>query len=594
MLRSGVQFEITNQLQHLKNNDDIVSFLNVLGTELKVNNINSLLIKIFINIKRQLNDESLHTILKWLNRQTNCMESKSQCQLNKIPNDVFYHIGSYLSYFDTIKLSQTNHLFHKKIHNKSFIDSSNNVTQNALNFSERRMSTICKMGTNYANLSYNKWNRLVIGDEIEENSTIHCSKCNQCPFCQIISQIDEYNNYDLQWFANILSNVKIINLSNNWPCLWNKMPLKWLLNSDNETPLSVAATRKIRINNKNGRAFVDHYESYFVNQCESDLNKIRQIGRIYFGSSIDYCYPKMNENYTMLLMERGETFKCQTLSQFLKMFHQNVKRLVSLFTEETDLCGIFFDSSSDIYKDINKNQSIVSLQSFISKYNIDPSILPRIENMELVLYTWTIDACAKLLQFFQDSKLMTILNVETSLKRLCIKMVDLHKDFHICYDTLIDTFNVIIDNFFQIEYIDIAVSHKNKEAVYASPSGNHVFLDKMQSLFEQLYFEPVLYKILYNLKSNSNDKSSKNLKQITIGWDHRHDKKRNQCIIATTVEIDNIQSPFNHSCKQRSKSVCKQILKRIENEKEKQIKLKPNCHDLSIQLIIKFETERKL
>ena len=140
MLRRGVQFEITNWLQHLKTNDDIVSFLNVLRTELKLNNISSLLIKIFLNIKHQLTDESLNNILKWMNRQTNCVEPQSQCQFNKISNDVFYHIASYLCHIDTIKLSQTNHLFHKKIHNKSFTNSSNNYDETILSTHDHQPS----------------------------------------------------------------------------------------------------------------------------------------------------------------------------------------------------------------------------------------------------------------------------------------------------------------------------------------------------------------------------------------------------------------------------------------------------------------------
>ena len=157
MLRHGVQFEITNHLQALTVND-IVSFLTVLGNELKVSNVNSLLIKIFINMKHQLTDESLHDILKWLkeNSTSNNMNnhkpaiidanvnSKSQYQFQKIPNDVFCHIGSYLSHIDTIKLSQTNHLFHKKIYNKSFINASNAYDENILKLSEKRMSTVCQ------------------------------------------------------------------------------------------------------------------------------------------------------------------------------------------------------------------------------------------------------------------------------------------------------------------------------------------------------------------------------------------------------------------------------------------------------------------
>ena len=140
MLRSGVQFDVTKQLQHLKTNDEIISFLNVLATELQVVNINSLLIKIFLNIKHQMTDESLNNISKWLNTQTNCVKSESRCQFEKIPNDVFYHIGSYLCHIDTIKFSQTNHSFHKNIHNKSFISGANNGAQTTLSLSEKKMS----------------------------------------------------------------------------------------------------------------------------------------------------------------------------------------------------------------------------------------------------------------------------------------------------------------------------------------------------------------------------------------------------------------------------------------------------------------------
>ena len=138
MSRRGAQFEITNLLQHLHGPDDVVSFLNVLGTELNVNSINSLLIKIFINIKHQLKDESLKNILKWLKENSTLQpaiteanaRSKSQYQFNKIPDDVFNQIASYLSYLDTIKLSQTHHSFHKKLHNKSFLNLSNNGNRN--------------------------------------------------------------------------------------------------------------------------------------------------------------------------------------------------------------------------------------------------------------------------------------------------------------------------------------------------------------------------------------------------------------------------------------------------------------------------------
>ena len=96
-----------------------------------------------------------------------------------------------------------------------------------------------KTSSNFANLSCYRWDELVIG-EIDEkknsndnNITIHCSEYNKRSFCRLVEQIDKHNNYDLQWFAHILSNVESTILSNNWPCLWSKIPLKWLLNGDN-------------------------------------------------------------------------------------------------------------------------------------------------------------------------------------------------------------------------------------------------------------------------------------------------------------------------------------------------------------------------
>ena len=83
------QFEITNRVQHFKTNDDIVSFLNVLGTELNVDNINSLLIKIFVNIKHQLTNESLNNILKWFKENSTSNNSDNHDPLMAEANVIF-------------------------------------------------------------------------------------------------------------------------------------------------------------------------------------------------------------------------------------------------------------------------------------------------------------------------------------------------------------------------------------------------------------------------------------------------------------------------------------------------------------------------
>ena len=446
---------------------------------------------------------------------------------------------------------------------------------------------------------------MVIGDEIEANRIIHCSKYNKCSLCQIISQIDEYNNYDLQWFANTLSNVKSIKLSNNWPCLWNKIPLKWLLKTvDNETPLNVGATSTIGINNANGRAFADYYESYFVNQCQSDLNKIREIGSINFGSSIDYCIRKMYQNYTSLAFDFDNTLKCQTLSQFFAIIHEYVDTMNVDLRVDTDFCQLFFDSSSDIYHDINKDESIFSLESFKSKYNMDKNILPQIESVCVNIFSYqTIkNPHTKLLQILkgsnqEHSKLMSILNFGESLKHLEVRILSpVMEKFDNNYHNLIDIFSPILDNFNQIERIELEYSDVSNgdEQFDVFKSSVGIFLDRMESFFHNLHFEPILYKILFGLKSNDNG-SINNFDQISIGLNYAYldDNEDFTHTIKHRIMIDDIEPPLVHSCQERAKIVSKKILEKIRDEQNRRIKC-PEYNVKVIEVIIQFETEHNL
>ena len=126
--------------------------------------------------------------------------------------------------------------------------------------------------------------------------------------------------------------------------------------------------------------------------------------------------------------------------------------------QETDVCGIFFDSSSDIYKDVNS--SIISLESFKSKYNIDASVLPRLYQFVIrpFVSNYSDNPLVKVLQFLDHAKLMTILNVYHQLKVLSVDL-DYRGNTIGIFGTnghsLVDIFNAIIDNFIQIEQIDI-------------------------------------------------------------------------------------------------------------------------------------------
>ena len=77
-----------------------------------------------------------------------------------------------------------------------------------------------------------------------------CDKINKCIFCKLCSLVEI--NEDLKRFAQVLSSVQHIKLDTNWNCLWNKMPLKWLLNENRTYELdSISSVSRYMINDGN-------------------------------------------------------------------------------------------------------------------------------------------------------------------------------------------------------------------------------------------------------------------------------------------------------------------------------------------------------
>ena len=142
-------------------------------------------------------------------------------------------MGSYLCQKDAIHLSQTCHLFHRKTHKKSFVDCyADGASKDTLYLKEKDiLSIVTGNKTNpyfsAANLSFNKYNKLIIGSEIPASKTISCDIVNNCAFCKLINICQTKTNYDLQWFGQILS--AAVSFSNSWPCLRSKKSLLWLL-----------------------------------------------------------------------------------------------------------------------------------------------------------------------------------------------------------------------------------------------------------------------------------------------------------------------------------------------------------------------------
>ena len=644
MLRRGIQFEITKYLQSLNSNDAIVSFLTVLGTELRVNNVNSFLVKAFVNIKHQLSNESLDNILQWLkdnsiekntnNHKLNAkstsntelkIQSQLPCQLATIPNDIFCHIGSHLSYTDTIHLSQTSHLFHKKINHKSYFNPSHSYAK--LNLTESKIAEISKISRNSstANLLCYKWKEVVFDHDTEnpnddDNKIIHCDKNNKCSFCRLVEQAADENNinncnYDLKWFANMLSNVRDISLSNNWPCLWNKMPLQWLLKGDANTSVNCIRAVDSSIDDSNGRAFADNYESYFINKCGSDIKKIRKISGIRYCSSLYYCLPKMHQNYTdiayaVLDHDTNQLLKCQTFSQFLQIFHENVESILlgimdnpsnNIINNNSDkyLCQMFFDESSDIYKDLIKDESVLSLKSFKSKYNINCNNdsnsnsnnsnmlgLPCIDSLEIFAFpnhiTGNVLPFTGLLQLFQHSKLMTVLNFKNSVTKMELGSFG-SGDNAFNYKYLSEIFDIILNDFNQIK--EICISLANLE------NCNDEFSHNVELFFNQLYFQQIIYKILYCFKTKKNDKLV-NFNTLKMQW--KPDVRLSPtpvCRIVKTVSLNDIETPYTHSCQQKATLVSDKILKLIPEQVQKQLQEKENY---GIELKIKFDRHLKL
>ena len=476
-LRRCTQVKLMHHLKDLETEKQIASFVKILADKLNVHT-NTLLNKLFLQSKHELSDESLEEILQLLvtnshdkiddsttaiatttdntcnsvkteNRLHHCHLSsinlhrtESTCILQCLPRDVFYEIGSYLSRCDINNLMVCNHWLYFEIQTKSFIDAC--AQKYEFNLSNIKMESI--MSTNERitadMFGYEKCEHLIIEwiddddqdthDEQGNQLTVSCTDDDLCIFCNFCDKIDEnfseitdpdcdnmqLDNYDLQWFVKLLNNIHILRLDQSWPCLWSKMPLKWLLKykSWDTYDLCLTSVRKTFINQANTQRFVLNFER--ANNILKD--NIRHFQTVGFGTSLKYAYAKMNQNYDTIWfpVHNVETFDC-SMENFFKVFHYQLYCLSIVLDARCDQFGganLFFDTDSHLYKGLLINDK-TSLNSF--KIWIDYQLntfnrlfeyyyrLPDVRQLHLVMKYHH----ENLLKFLQNAKLMAVLNL---------------------------------------------------------------------------------------------------------------------------------------------------------------------------------------
>ena len=93
-------------------------------------------------------------------------------------------------------------------------------------------------------------------------------------------------NYNVSWYPKLLSQIRLINLDADWPCLCKQLPFKWLLKpSPTPTIKHRASQACLNFNNKNNNPKIMLVNLDHSNHCTYDF------GATISHTNIDMCSP---------------------------------------------------------------------------------------------------------------------------------------------------------------------------------------------------------------------------------------------------------------------------------------------------------------
>ena len=299
MKRFANQIEICRLIRLLDKDHDVISFIKQFTHELGINQFQQLLVELFLQKKSLLRDESNEKLLMRLRDAQTQPQNKPKSQLELLPLDIFCNIGSFLPIKDCANsLSRCNHNIHKLVLSEQFIRCLFKIQSKY-----HSPKLILQPNTIQAMIHNNScssliWlyrNRLILSNN---GNTVKCSLENPCAFCNMVginrscynNDNDNYN-YDLKWFPMLLSNTNEYIVEPQWKCTCQKIPFEWLLKKNNskkeeDDRLAILSTNRY-LGRSNSAKFSQDYKTYFMDHCDSKMDKVRKISSIDFYGSVD-------------------------------------------------------------------------------------------------------------------------------------------------------------------------------------------------------------------------------------------------------------------------------------------------------------------
>ena len=241
------------------------------------------------------------------------------------------------------------------------------------------------------------------------------------------------------------------------------------------------------------------------------------------------------------------------------------------------------------------NQEIAKLNNNINNNNNNTINeyeyeLPRIQKFAILANrgerTFIID-------FLNHCKLMSMVNAWNTVSKIDIFFQQMAMMCN--YDNLVKLCQIIFGNFRSIENVLF------QQTFFGSNCNiNNVdsIFDQIERLFNQSYFDKIIYNVLYLLKTRENDALSK-LQTINFQWksDSANIMKSKyfKSQFEYTLHYDDIKSPIIVQCRKKSQSISKQCSKEIKLLRENYNELDHDQFDgINFELSLKIATNAKL
>ena len=298
-----------------------------------------------------------------------------------------------------------------------------------------------------------------------------------CILSKIVNEIELNCNYDLMWIKYIFSQTKELFISNKWKCAFNHIPMEWIFGIGDIYSSNSNDNATVNNNNSSGNSFTKKcqsleilgstsdnfylscnaltqfatkYNDYFVNKCESNKSRVREMKRIWYNVKSRHNWKllsKLNGNFQSAMFQlfnKRSVSRFPNLKRFFSIFHCNLtilelyvakhKRSQSLYFSDNDdnddnddgnnnnsinthqLLSLLFKRNDTLIKQLETSEVQLSFETFLSMHGYITSNLPQIKELYVNFIANIQDKTS--IALLNSDKLMKLFNLSNSVENI--------------------------------------------------------------------------------------------------------------------------------------------------------------------------------